>query len=107
IVQRGPGTTRLRTFLVRQGTITPLPQIRKSELAAFLPAWIQQLHETPPPEPPDLRSEQIWLVSHFLFKPHAPGVYLHSSELIDVAVVEKSILQRFAKTTKEAEQGLS
>jgi excinuclease UvrABC nuclease subunit len=104
VVQRGRGTTRLRPFFVRQGTITPGDEIKRSELPQAVESWIQQIRQTPEPVPVDVRSEQIWLVNHFLFKPDAPGAYLHASELSDPSRVGSMLEDRFAGQVRATDQ---
>ncbi len=83
IVQRGGGTTRLRPFFVRQGAVTSGTAVRRSALAGAAAGWLGEMAGRGPDLDAEERSEQIWLVSHFLFKPDAPGLYLHARELTD------------------------
>jgi hypothetical protein len=104
VVQRGAGTTRLRAFYVHEGVISPAGEVKRTHLADALPQWIEQLHHPAPAAPIGARSEQIWLVSHFLFKPDAPGIYLHISELSDLQTVLQRVQERFARTSPASVQ---
>ena len=97
IVQRGGGTTRLKPFFVRGGVITSGQEMKRPQLADSIPLWIQKMHEQPPTLQREERSEHVWLVSHFLFKPEPPGCFLQASQLCEVASVLPTICDRFSR----------
>lgn len=82
VVQRGRGRTRVRPFFVRGGRIEPGPETRLKDLEPAAAGWIKRMREPLPPGPLDepdqraRRSEQIWLVSHFLFRDRPGGLFL-------------------------------
>jgi hypothetical protein len=97
ILQRGPGTTRIKPFFVRQGTIEPGPHVMRSEAGTTLKSWSDEMIREPDRLDPEQRSEHVWLVSHFLFKPDRPGLYLHASELADHDHLRAMIDQAFPR----------
>lgn len=80
VIQRGEGTTRARPFFVRAGRIERGPSVARKDLPSAASAWTQTMGVPPPADAPAdtlLRSEWIWLVSHYLFKgDEAPGLFL-------------------------------
>jgi len=108
IVQRGSTRSKVKPFFVIQGTIQPGQELRLKELDQALGDWITRMRDRaaqacetfsrPDDESLDLRyrSEQLWLVSHFLFKKDDPGLYRHVSQLDDPAQLADQIHQRFA-----------
>jgi hypothetical protein len=88
ILQRGQGTTQVKPFFVRAGCIEAGPSTRRKDLPAAAARWVAAMQAETSPAPtidPVLRSEWVWLLSHFLFKgDRAPGLYLGSDAWIDV-----------------------
>ncbi len=97
ILQRGEGTTHVQPFLMRGGWIERGGSVPRKGLAAAAAGWVQAMAAAPSapagPEPDpgdgrsggagpgDLRSEWVWLVSHYLFKgDEAPGLFLGPDE---------------------------
>ncbi|MGB9623790.1 MAG: hypothetical protein ACPMAQ_02920 [Phycisphaerae bacterium] len=84
VLQRGEGTTHVRPFFVRAGCIERGTSVGRKDLPAAAAAWIEAMRAAPPDNPPAdaaLRSEWIWLVSHYLFKGNdAPGLFLGPDE---------------------------
>jgi len=99
IVQRGPGRTHVKPFFVRQGWIESGQSVAFKQLPQVAPAWLARMSAPPPPtETLDatIRTEQIWLVAHYLFKQEkAPGLFLHRSELPDADGLTSLILRTF------------
>ena len=80
VIQRGEGTSHLRPFFVRRGWIERGASTRRNELPVTAQTWVRLMQSAPqPPHDPDeeLRTEWIWLVSHYLFQgDRAPGLFL-------------------------------
>ncbi|UCD29114.1 MAG: hypothetical protein JSV03_01115 [Planctomycetota bacterium] len=103
IVQRGGGRTRLKPFFVHAGRIIPGSMVKLKDIDKRAGEWIEAL-KNPKTSSTDLSqeirqeiSEQIWLVSHYLFKRDAPGLFLHLSKLNDPAELADQIRNHFAK----------
>jgi DNA polymerase-3 subunit epsilon len=95
VVQRGPGTSWAAPFFVVGGSLEEGVPVRLRELEGAVPRWRERLagvnHESTASADRVLSTEQVWLVSHFLFKgERAPGCYLPQHELSDTThVVER------------------
>ncbi len=106
IVQRGRTRSRVRPFFVRGGAIAAGDETRMAHLERALPDWIERVRpvsgeasrSTMPPDGDAARlaSEQIWLVSHFLFKESPAGVFLDADTLGDADEVRRRIRAGFA-----------
>jgi hypothetical protein len=116
IVQRGSGRTRVLPFFVDAGRVEAGEMVRLRDLEAAVPAWLARLRagedpgasgpasEGRPAEgkqgcpPPDWvrRSEQIWLVSHFLFRKEPGGLFLHAGRLPGAEQLCELIREEFA-----------
>lgn len=86
IVQRAGGTSWIKPFFVTAGRIEAGPRIRIKAIAEHFATWVRQLEDQHRQGlgTTDLleRTEQVWLVSHFLFKGDAaPGCFLHGHQL--------------------------
>ncbi|GMV95956.1 MAG: hypothetical protein AMXMBFR83_03250 [Phycisphaerae bacterium] len=84
IVQRGPGPTRVRPFFIRGGLIEAGEATRLKEAPHAAGGWIERLRSAGADHAaadPIARSEQLWLVSHFLFKRDPPGLYWREDAL--------------------------
>jgi excinuclease UvrABC nuclease subunit len=109
IVQRGGGSTRVRPFFVRAGLITPGAPVPMKSLESAVPQWIEQVRNPSPESSPALladlqaRSEQVWLVSHFLFKPNAPGMYFRPADVADPVALTAAIRERFRRPERPAQ----
>lgn len=86
VVQRAGGTSWIKPFFVTAGRIEVGPRIRIKAIEEYFGPWVRQLENqhrqglgtTGLLE----RTEQVWLVSHFLFKQDAaPGCLLHGDQL--------------------------
>lgn len=110
VVQRAKGRTRVKPFFVRAGGITPGEQAKLKEIDQVVPGWVGEMRK--PPAPPMGRArddgadrqhltEQIWLVSHYLFKRDPPGLFMHVSELGDTGALAERVRQRFAQPPRE------
>jgi excinuclease UvrABC nuclease subunit len=109
VVQRGRGRTSVRPFSVRGGWITPGEQVPLKEVDQAFPAWLA-LVQTDTAQvtgklPDDLehRSEQIWLLSHYLFKRDPPGLFIPASELDNPGAIAERIRERFGKSSSQTE----
>jgi hypothetical protein len=84
IIQRGEGTSHVRPFFCRAGRIERGQSASRKDLPTAAPAWVDAMRAVPPADPgadPALRSEWVWLVSHYLFKGEAaPGLFLGPEE---------------------------
>lgn len=125
IVQRGPGRTRAKPFFVHQGWIEPGPTVMLKKLDAVVDAWITQARPTPSsdeapttshgPSPSlpaaegslerEHRSEQIWLVSHFLFSRQPAGLFIDAGQLPTGEALAAMIRERFAPARKQSADG--
>ena len=86
VVQRAGGTSWVKPFFVSAGMIEagqPTPIKTLPQLMQTWTATLADRRSRPPGSPPLFQqTEQVWLVSHFLFKgPSAPGCFLHQSQL--------------------------
>ncbi len=110
VVQRGGGRTRVKPFFVRGGVMSPGEAVRIRKLGDAVPAWLDRMRSDAPDrstvESREL-AELTWLVSHFLFKHDAPGLFLHVSDLCDAEAVVDRIRERFARKTQEAPSSAS
>lgn len=102
IVQRGRGRTTIKPFFVIGGAITPGDPVQLKKLDQALPHWCLAFaagDDQVPKAAEDLQhlSEQVWLVSHYLFKRQPPGLFYHAAELADLQSVRKDIMNRFEK----------
>lgn len=108
IVQRGKGRTTVKPFVVRRGTIAPGEAVRIKKVADIAVQWIAAVREeavSSGGESGDLQfqSEQIWLVSHYLFKNEPPGLFLHASTLDDPESIALRVRERFERASSETE----
>lgn len=113
IVQRGPGRTRVKPFFVRGGWIQAGETVRLKELEHSIPTWLAKMGQ-PAVLPPGsaisddkvrrLLTEQIWLVSHFLFKRDPPGLFFRDRELEDPAGLAHRIHDRFAPAPRATQE---
>lgn len=80
ILQRAEGRARIQPFFVRSGWIQTGEPVSRKDLPNRATEWIRIMRAPPePPAPNDipLRSEWIWLVSHYLFHgERTPGLFL-------------------------------
>lgn len=79
VVQRAEGRARVKPFFVRAGWIDVGESVAAKDLPATAQNWIHAMRTPPPADRHDvsLRTEWVWLVSHFLFQgPRAPGLFL-------------------------------
>jgi len=102
VVQRGRGRTRVKPFFVVSGSIRPGDPVSLKELDEAVPRWCAAFapgNDRTGQAAEDLQclSEQIWLVSHYLFKSQAPGLFLHASELDNLQSVCRRIRERFER----------
>jgi excinuclease UvrABC nuclease subunit len=105
IVQRAGGTSWVKPFYAAQGRIETGPGVRLRDLPKHLESWVRGLDDccarAPDSVDCEMRAEQAWLVSHFLFKgAGTPGAFLHRGELGDVSAVLERIRATFARRTK-------
>lgn len=108
IVQRGGGTSRVKPFFVHRGQIAPGEPVRLSKLEAAIPEWISRARTSPPltddvPATITTRqelSEQIWLLSHFLFKRNPTGLFLDITRLPEPAMLVDLIRLVFGPKSK-------
>lgn len=105
VVQRGGGT-RVRPFFVRGGSVEMGEEVKRAQWREAAGRWTQRLMEAPAGEVPDLetRSEQLWLVSHFLFKPDRPGLYLNAREIGSGEALHERMLAAFPAPPKGTSQ---
>jgi excinuclease ABC subunit C len=101
IVQRGGGRTCVKPFFVRGGWITPGEPAKLKDVPQVAAAWIARLQNGFPSHTATQQeqSEHIWLVSHFLFKREAPGLFLHKRELTSPEHLAEQIRSRFWRPT--------
>ncbi len=103
VVQRGRGRTRVRPFFVRGGRIEPGPETSLKDLEPAAAGWIEAMRApaslAPLEEPQDRvrRSEQIWLVSHFLFRPNPGGLFRAAGSLSSVHDLVETVRASFAR----------
>ncbi len=109
VLQRGRGRTSVKPFLVRGGWIAQGEQVPFKQVEQALPGWLTAVQCGPSQAvgemPGDLeyRSEQIWLLSHYLFKRDPPGLFIHASELDNHEAIAERIRERFGKSSGKAE----
>lgn len=110
VVQRGSRPTRVRPFFVRRGIVRPGRETRLKDLPAHTEDWLREVrNDAGEPLAPAAQkeavlqevSEQIWLVSHFLFKKDAPGLFLRPNECGSAAVLAERVAARFARPAKD------
>ena len=100
IVQRGGGHTRVKPFFVRSGVIAPGEATTLKQLDAAAERWIREMEAPAQSQAlPDrqMRSEQIWLLSHFLGKKDPPGLFLPADRLPAPADLSQTIRACFRK----------
>lgn len=111
IVQRGGGTSRVKPFFVHRGRITPGESVRLLKLDAAIPEWIERARR-PASASEDAAgtlvsmqelSEQIWLVSHFLFKREPVGLFLATDALPEPTALADQIREVFGPRSKTEE----
>jgi len=114
ILQRGGGRTRVKPFFVRAGRIRPAATVKLKDVDDAAADWVRQMTETPKPqgtvatdEPLDRQevSEQIWLVSHFLFKRETPGLFIHASQLPEPRALAEQVRDVFTARRREPTPG--
>lgn len=109
VVQRGRGRTRVNPFLVRGGWIAPGEPVALKRVAEAIPAWLSALRSGAAPTAEagagdrQHRSEQIWLVSHYLFKRNPPGLFLAAPELHNTEAIAGRIRERFGRAAGQTE----
>jgi excinuclease UvrABC nuclease subunit len=111
IVQRGKGRSWAKPFFVRQGWITPGEPVRLNRIDDAAKSWVDRLHADSgggddagdPDEDLQALTEQIWMVTHFLFKRDPPGLLLHASAVGQPEVLAELIRTRFTVKSKPAE----
>ncbi len=105
IVQRGGGRTRVKPFFVRQGLIEPGQTVLLRELDQAAPCWLERMSQQPTPTGPDeqeSRTEQVWLVAHYLFKQDkVPGLYVAAGRLGDPDELSALVRNRFAVAARQ------
>jgi len=111
IIQRGGGRTKIKPFFVQAGAIIPGDIVKLKEIDKAVNKWIgifkndqsAKIDSSALQE----RSEQIWLVSHYLFKREKPGLFLHHLELNDPNQLTEHIHEQFTPkaSTPDKEQG--
>ncbi len=124
IIQRGGGRSQVKPFLVRGGWISPGATVKLKQIDQSASEWIAQMQKNGcPADTTDQRSvsadasggegagsradrrrelsEQIWLVSHHLFKRDAPGLFIHLTELGEPAELAERVRARFAAKPRE------
>lgn len=106
VVQRGGGRTRVRPFLVRAGGITAGEAVPLKRIEQVVPAWLADMHREPPAPDDDIEllSEQVWLVSHWLFKRDPPGLFIHAEQLGDADALAGRIRDRFGRPPSVSER---
>jgi len=84
VLQRGEGTTHVRPFFVRAGCIERGTSVGHRDLPSAAAGGSEAMRAAGPEDAQVdlvLRSEWIWLVSHYLFKgTDAPGLFLGPDE---------------------------
>jgi excinuclease UvrABC nuclease subunit len=108
VVQRGRGRTSAKPFFVRAGRIEPGEAISLKKVDAGVTGWVNAVRSGEAlagGEAGDCqsRSEQIWLVSHYLFKSEPRGLFFHASALDNPESVAQRIKERFGGTADETE----
>lgn len=111
VVQRGPGTTWTKAFLVSGGRIEPAAPVRLKDLEGAVESWIERVKgEVAPktsigtPAQTLTTDECIRLMGRYLFKKDPPGLFLHGSELLQPDRVCAKIRSRFTAPAKPALQ---
>lgn len=108
VVQRGAGTTQVKPFFIRSGEIGAGESTRLKELTTVARSWLDGLHRpieadsSAQGNDPIVRSEQLWLLSHFLYKRDPPGLYLRADILGSPETLAEQIQSHFA--SKRAEE---
>jgi len=106
IVQRGGGTSRVKPFFVHRGQVQPGEPVRLSKIEAAASEWLSRTER--PPANENSRtiasrqelSEQIALVSHFLFKRDPPGLFLPAAALPGAASLVEQIRAAFSPKSR-------
>ncbi len=103
VVQRGRGRTTAKPFFVRAGRIDVGEPASLKKLDTAVAEWINAVRAAAistgdQSDDCQSRSEQIWLVSHYLFKSEPPGLFLHASALDNPESVAQRINERFGQT---------
>jgi len=110
IIQRGGGRTRIKPFFVRAGRIRPEATVKLKDVDAATADWVREMTELPAPQGSEAMdeqldrqevSEQIWLVSHFLFKKETPGLFIHTSHLPAPDALTEQVRDVFAARRPE------
>jgi hypothetical protein len=110
VVQRGPGSTRVKPFIVRVGDIAEGEPVRLAEVEQNIPVWRAKLSGAAARTAErDVATEQIWLVAYYLFRgERTPGIYLHQTELSDTRLAAERVrgaLQRRAGSETQTTDG--
>ncbi len=102
VVQRVGTRRQVKPFFVREGWIVPGEAVALRNLDRATTDWREAMAMPPPSSvvvtgetARRLRSEHIWLVSHFLFKRESPGWFLHKSDFTDSGELAAAIRARF------------
>ncbi len=102
VVQRVGARRQVKPFFVREGWIVPGEAVVLKNLDRAAVDWRDAMALPPPlsvvvadEAARRLRSEHIWLVSHFLFKRETPGWFLHKSDFTDSGALAATIRARF------------
>jgi len=106
VVQRGGGTTRVRPFFVNAGVIEAGEPVSLRKLDETVPTWLHRVAQpgSDAAGDPVIRSEGIWLVSHFLGRgDKAPGVFLPVSSCGDATEAAQCIRDRLGRRDRSSE----
>ncbi len=84
IVQRGETRSRVKAFVVDRGLLSVLPSVAIKSFSDVAFEWVDRIAARLPDDgtEPALRSERVWLVSHFLAKrDSAPGLFRRACDV--------------------------
>ncbi|HSW45284.1 MAG TPA: hypothetical protein VLM89_06910 [Phycisphaerae bacterium] len=108
VVQRGGGRTRVKPFFVRGGDIAPGETVSLRKLDPAVGQWLDSWANTTSnggQADQQSRSEQTWLVSHFLGRKDPPGLFIRADKIPDAERLAAMIRESFSRPEKPADQG--
>ncbi len=106
VVQRGRGRITVKPFFVVGGSIEPGDPVSLKKLDEAVPRWCSAFasdrgRKREAAEDLQHLSEQIWLVSHYLFRNEPPGLFCHAAELDNVQSLCRRIRERFERPSRD------
>jgi excinuclease UvrABC nuclease subunit len=106
IVQRGRPPRLVKPFFMADGKLEEDDPVDLGDVPDLIDEWVSRISSPPIADPSaaKVRSEQIWLVSHFLRKgPGAQGVHLHHRKCDPPAAACENVVRYFSPRRASAD----